>query len=84
MVQHTPESERPNYVDQYLGQKLANRSDLKNKREEFVKAAEVVNVALDYGIVRLRRAQNMTSPVERKAELEGAVDSAVPCCCCCG
>jgi tetratricopeptide (TPR) repeat protein len=59
-------------VDNYLENDIKNSADVKNKQEALVKAAEIVPVALDLGIVRLRRAQAMSDAGERRKELEAA------------
>lgn len=59
-------------VDKYLQDEIKNSHDVKAKQDALIQAAEIVSVALDLGIVRLRRAQGMSDAGERRKELEAA------------
>jgi tetratricopeptide (TPR) repeat protein len=59
-------------VQEYIQLKLRDDPDVSAAREAMAREAEVVPVALDLGIVLLRRGQAQTDPEARRAELEKA------------
>jgi hypothetical protein len=59
-------------LQEYTFKQTQNDSEIKKASEAIVKAAEVVPVALDLGIVLLRRAQAASDPDSRQANLEKA------------
>jgi hypothetical protein len=66
------EAARKALVLDYLDERLKNDPDLKQAQEAVIREAGVVPVALDLGVVLLRRAQTMADPAARRAELEKA------------
>ncbi|TNE45513.1 MAG: hypothetical protein EP343_26725 [Deltaproteobacteria bacterium] len=67
-----PKSERIRRVQQYLRDMSKNDPELRKSRRALVKAAKVVPVAMDLGIVMLYRARRAKSPIARKQELKAA------------
>lgn len=59
-------------VDDFIAGKIKGNKQIDFAMENLQREARIVPVALDLGIVRLRRAQEMTDPAARKKELEGA------------
>jgi hypothetical protein len=59
-------------VDDFISGKIKSNKQVEGALANLRREAEIVPVALDLGIVRLRRAQDMTDPATRKKELEGA------------
>lgn len=59
-------------VDDFIAGKLKSSKQVEGALKDFRREEEIVPVALDLGIVRLRRAQDMSDPAARKKELEGA------------
>jgi hypothetical protein len=59
-------------VNEYFASRLKGDPEIKAAREELLREAPVVPVALDLGIVLLRRAQQTADPKAREAELEKA------------
>lgn len=59
-------------VDEQLLAATKDNSSIVAAQERLIEKAKIVPTALDLGIVLLRRAQNLTSPDERKQELEQA------------
>jgi tetratricopeptide (TPR) repeat protein len=66
------EAERQAIYRDYVIPRLKEDPSVKAAREELMREAPVVPVALDLGIVLLRRAQNMADPKAREAELQKA------------
>lgn len=59
-------------VERYLEQQLEKDAQLNSARDAFIAEADVVPVALDLGMVMLRRAQTMTDPADRQEQLKSA------------
>ena len=59
-------------VNQFISQRIKDTRGVSVLREEFSRAAAVVPVALDFGMVQLQRGQGMADPAARKSELENA------------
>ncbi len=68
----SPEARRREMVQQYVARQLKSNVNLTRLEETFRRELKVVPVAMDLGIIQLGRAQKMTNPAERKAELERA------------
>lgn len=68
------DDERMAITQKYFAQKLDSRHDIVAKRQAVEQHMAVVRVALDLGIVRLRRGQGMTDPTARQAEFKEAED----------
>ena len=64
--------QRNQMINDYLANRFKDKPELKRQQELLFAQMSVVPVALDLGIIRLGRAQAMTRPEERKAELERA------------
>jgi len=62
--------EQQTMVIEYIDAKIKDDPALKSAQEAVLREASVVPVALDLGIVLLRRAQGMADPAARRAELE--------------
>lgn len=56
-------------VDDYLTAEVIKNPQVKQRIADLEKAEAIVPVALDLGITRMERAQKMTDPQQRKAEL---------------
>ncbi len=69
--EHLSKDQQSAKVDEYISNAMKNDAALKQCEETLRKESVIVPVALDLGIVRLRRAQAMSGP-ERKPELEAA------------
>jgi len=69
------ESQQMQMVDDYLTKKLDNNRTIDEARQEYVSQTNIVPVALDLGMVKLRRAQACTDAEERRAELESAKET---------
>lgn len=59
-------------VNEYFNSAMQNDAGITSARAALVQEASVVPVALDLGIVLLRRGQGMNDPAQRRAELEKA------------
>ncbi|HTL52544.1 MAG TPA: hypothetical protein VL860_08230, partial [Planctomycetota bacterium] len=57
------------FVDEYIYKTMQKNTRLKTKQDALKQAATIVPVALDLGIARLTRAQEIADPAQRKAEL---------------
>ncbi|NQD36774.1 hypothetical protein HPT27_07025 [Permianibacter sp. IMCC34836] len=68
----TPEAERQALVNEYVANQVRGNKKLAVALEAYRDKAKVVPVALDYGIVLLRRAETMTDAAARDAELKHA------------
>lgn len=66
------EPKKQELVDKYIYDSMRNNGSLQNAEKVVAKEAKVVPVALDFGIVRLQRAQGMTDAAAKKKELEAA------------
>ncbi|HZY90524.1 MAG TPA: hypothetical protein VFE78_37220 [Gemmataceae bacterium] len=66
------EEKRNALVNEYFASRFKNDPDIKAALEAVVQEQPVVWVALDLGIVLMRRAQNMADPKAREAELQKA------------
>jgi tetratricopeptide (TPR) repeat protein len=66
------DEERSALVDAYLRERIDTDASLSRKRERMERESGVVPVALDLGIVRLRRARAMSDADARRRELEEA------------
>jgi hypothetical protein len=71
-IENMSQDRRDVRIQEYLNDQLQRDGNVKAAQDALAKQAVVVPVALDLGIVRLRRAQGMTDPAERKKELEAA------------
>jgi tetratricopeptide (TPR) repeat protein len=69
---HAPEAEKRRIEEEYLREKTKNNHSIQDAHRALVKELSVVPVAIDYGIVQLRRAQTMRDEAQRRAELEKA------------
>jgi tetratricopeptide (TPR) repeat protein len=70
--QSAPEAEKNRILDDYFAMRLKDHPRYRKTQEEVRQVARVVPVALDFGIVLLRRGQGMADPAARKKELERA------------
>jgi hypothetical protein len=59
-------------VQEYLNKRLKDHPGFRRAVESFQKEARVVPVALDLGVLQLRRGQGMADPKQRRQELERA------------
>lgn len=59
-------------LGEYMANRVKNDPEIKRQREALARESVVVPVALDLGIVQLRRAEHMNDPKARKDELERA------------
>lgn len=66
------EEEQGTMVQEWVGPRLANSPQLGAVRARLERAASIVPVALDLGIVKLQRAQGLEDAEARTRELEGA------------
>ncbi len=66
------ESEQNAMVQQYHAERIAESPRIDHARQAYRNAAKIVPVALDMGIIMLRRAREMPDAAERKKELEAA------------
>jgi tetratricopeptide (TPR) repeat protein len=66
------EEQRSNMLREYFDAQLRDNAEYRTTHEELMKRMPVVRVALDLGIVELRRAQGLVDPAARRAELERA------------
>lgn len=70
--ENADEAEQDRMVQEYLTVQLRGDTGIETAQEALMAQADVVPVALDLGVVLLRRAQEMTDPARRQAELEQA------------
>lgn len=66
------ETEQGQMVDEYLAEQIGRDASLALAREALISQADIVPVAIDLGVVLLRRAQETPDPEVRQAELERA------------
>lgn len=66
------EAEQQALVQEYVEKQIRDDAGIRMKQEVLIREASVVPVALELGIVRLRRAQAMPDPQARQDELEAA------------
>jgi tetratricopeptide (TPR) repeat protein len=66
------EVEQEKILREYVESRLKDDPTIKTAQEAMARAAGVVPVALDLGIALLHRAQGLTDPAKRRAELEKA------------
>ena len=66
------EAEQGALVQAYVDQRIANDPAITRAQEELMEEADIVPVAIDLGIVILRRGQAMSDAEARRAELEKA------------
>ncbi len=66
------EDAKQRMVDDFINERIKTSTQVRQARAALSAGGEIVNVALDLGIVQLNRAQGMASPAERKQELEAA------------
>lgn len=59
-------------IQEYIHQRIRQRPDLLEKREALRRLSSVVPVVLDIGVAHLSRAQGISDPARRRAELEAA------------
>lgn len=59
-------------VDDHINEQVKSSTRVRQATAALASAGQIVNVTLDLGIVQLNRAQGMTDPTARKAELEAA------------
>ena len=71
----TPASEQQQMVDTYLGDIVYNKPKYLNALAVYRDAAKIVPVAMDFGILQLRRAEGLSSQAEREAELNSAEET---------
>jgi hypothetical protein len=70
--EHAAEPQKQQILGEYFTRRIKDDPEIKRLREALARAGVVVPVALDLGIVQLRRGQQMKDPAARKAELERA------------
>jgi len=66
------ETQRQKMVDDYITEEVKNDHEIMTCRTALEQVSDVVPVALDLGLVMLRRGQQMSDPSARKSELEKA------------
>lgn len=66
------EDAKQRMVDDFINERIKTSTQVRQARAALATGGEIVNVALDLGIVQLNRAQGMAGPTERKQELEAA------------
>jgi tetratricopeptide (TPR) repeat protein len=66
------ETQQQAMVQEYLDKKLEGNPAIERARLSYIRQTSIVPVALDLGMVRLRRAQAMTDVEKQRAELEAA------------
>src|SRR5207302_11067338 len=66
------QAEKERLFDQYLAARIKEDPELRKLQEALRRERPVVSVALDLGVVLLRRAQGMADPDARRRELEKA------------
>ena len=71
----TPASEQQQMVDTYLGDIVYNKPKYLDALAVYRDAAKIVPVAMDFGILQLRRAEGLSSQAEREAELNSAEET---------
>lgn len=59
-------------VNAFIVERMKKDRDLAKAQQQMIECGVVVPVALDLGIVRLRRAQSMSDPEAKKTELQAA------------
>jgi hypothetical protein len=65
-------AEKRRIEEEYLREKTKDDQGIQEAYRALVKELSIVPVAIDYGIVQLRRAQTMRDEAQRRAELEKA------------
>jgi len=70
--QNASEDERQQMVTEKITEAIKRDPQIARLRAELRQHSRVVPVALDFGVVQLYRAQGLSDPAERKAELERA------------
>lgn len=69
---YLPKAKRIRLVQQYIRDVSRRDPELRKSRKALVKAAKVVPVAMDLGLVMLYRARRSRNPIKRKQELKAA------------
>lgn len=64
--------QKSDLVDEYAQKRIQNEPAFKRAVADLTAANSVVHVTLDLGMVQLSRAQNLSDPAARKAEIEEA------------
>jgi len=67
-----PESEQQFLVDTHISEIVFNKPKYLNALKLYQRTADIVPVAMDFGVLQLRRAEGLASSAERQAELTAA------------
>ena len=67
-----PKTEQQLMVDTHLSEAVYNKPKYLDALKVYQESAAVVPVAMDFGVLQLRRAEGLSSQAERNAELEAA------------
>ena len=71
----TPVDEQQLMVDTYLSDIVIAKPKYESALNVYRNASQIVPVVMDYGILQLKRAEGLSSPDEREAELKAAEET---------